>query len=224
MTHPLELIQLEPLRRLSASLDRLIRSRLWFQVLIGLGAGVLVGFLLGPDVGWIEPATASTLTAWLALPGTLFLALIQMIIVPLVFASIVRGLAESESTRQLRLLGLIGGLYFLATGAMVTIEVAAAEGLQADPQTRVFVIVRPLSGPPMPVAVRALSFADLPAVVQLSDADAMQPGRTLSRFDVVSVLARLSRSGSPTSQPGDVESEIVQVRPLDRPAVSLLLN
>jgi hypothetical protein len=37
-------------------------------------------------------------------------------------------------------------------------------------------------------------------------------------------LARLSRSGSPTSQPGDVESEIVRVRPLDRPAVSLLLN
>jgi cytochrome c-type biogenesis protein CcmH len=112
----------------------------------------------------------------------------------------------------------------VATGAMVTIEVAAAEGLQADPQTRVFVIVRPLSGPPMPVAVRALSFADLPAVVQLSDADAMQPGRTLSRFEEVSVLARLSRSGSPTSQPGDVESEIVKVRPLDRPAVSLLLN
>ena len=111
-----------------------------------------------------------------------------------------------------------------ATGAMVTIEVAAAASLQADPQTRVFVIVRPLAGPPMPVAVRALSFAELPAVVQLSDADAMQPGRTLSRFDKVAVLARLSRSGSPTSQPGDVESEIVQVRPLDRPAVSLLLN
>ena len=76
----------------------------------------------------------------------------------------------------------------------------------------------------MPLAVRALSFAELPAVIQLSDADAMQPGRTLSRFDEVAVLARLSRSGSPISQPGDIETEIVQVRPLDRPAVSLLLN
>lgn len=112
----------------------------------------------------------------------------------------------------------------VAGGAMVTIEVAAGEGLQADPDTRVFVIVRPLAGPPMPLAVRALSFAELPAVIQLSDADAMQPGRALSGFDEVSVLARLSRSGSPTSQPGDVESEIVRVRPLDRPAVSLLLN
>lgn len=108
--------------------------------------------------------------------------------------------------------------------AQLRIEVAATGDLQADADTRVFVIVRPLDGPPMPVAVRALTFAELPAVIELTDADAMQPGRTLSRFEEVAVLARLSKSGSPTHRPGDVESEIVQVRPLDHPEVSLLLK
>jgi cytochrome c-type biogenesis protein CcmH len=110
------------------------------------------------------------------------------------------------------------------TAAMVRIELAAANDVRADPGTRVFVIVRALTGPPMPLAVRALTFAELPAVIQLTDADAMQPGRLLSRFEEVAVLARLSRSGSPTPRPGDVESEIAQVRPLDRPTVSLRLN
>jgi hypothetical protein len=108
--------------------------------------------------------------------------------------------------------------------AMVRIELAAAADVRADPGTRVFVIVRALTGPPMPLAVRALTFAELPAVIQLTDADAMQPGRLLSRFEEVAVLARLSRSGSPAPRPGDVESEIAQVRPLDRRTVSLRLD
>lgn len=112
----------------------------------------------------------------------------------------------------------------LDTAAMVRIELEAGNDVHADPDTRVFVIVRALAGPPMPLAVRALTFAELPAVIQLTDADAMQPGRLLSRFEEVAVLARLSRSGSPTLRPGDVESEIAQVRPRDRPTVTLLLN
>jgi hypothetical protein len=108
--------------------------------------------------------------------------------------------------------------------AMVRVELEAAGDVHADPGTRVFVIVRALTGPPMPLAVRALTFAELPAVIRLTDADAMQPGRLLSRFEEVAVLARLSRSGSPTPRPGDVESEIAQVRPLDRPTVFLRLN
>lgn len=65
-------------------LQGFIRARLWAQVLVGMFAGIGVGMLLGPTVGWVSPQTAATVGNWLALPGKLFLSLIQMIVVPLV--------------------------------------------------------------------------------------------------------------------------------------------
>jgi Na+/H+-dicarboxylate symporter len=120
MAHPLESIELEPLRRLSDTLQRLVENRLWLQVLIGMVAGTGIGLLLGPGVGWVDARTAATIGSWLALPGMLFLAVIQMIVVPLVFASIVRGLASSESPAQLRSLGFGAAAFFVATSAVAT--------------------------------------------------------------------------------------------------------
>jgi Na+/H+-dicarboxylate symporter len=82
--------------------------------------GVLVGLALGPATGWVDPDIARLIVSWLALPGVLFLALIQMIVVALVFASVVRGLAQSEYTDQLRSLGIGGSMFFIATTAIST--------------------------------------------------------------------------------------------------------
>lgn len=82
--------------------------------------GILVGLALGPTAGWVHPDTARVVVSWLALPGILFLALIQMIVVALVFASVVRGLAQSENTDQLRSLGIGGAVFFIATTAFST--------------------------------------------------------------------------------------------------------
>lgn len=114
------------LRYLSGHLRSLVRNRLWLQVLIGMFLGLLIGFLLGPSAGWMEPELGRSIGNWLALPGHLFLLLIQMIVVPLVFASVIRGLAGSEDPAQLKSLGLLTTLYFLVTTA-----IAAAIGLVA---------------------------------------------------------------------------------------------
>ena len=58
--------------------------------------GLLTGFLLGRSVGLVDPGIASVTGNWLALPGQLLLTLIQMIVIPLVFASVIRGIAASE--------------------------------------------------------------------------------------------------------------------------------
>jgi len=91
-----------PVRLLSDHLSRLVKGRLWLKVLIGMFLGVAIGMLIGPSTGWLAPGTASTIGNWLALPGQLFLTLIQMIVMPLIFASVVRGLTASESFQQLR--------------------------------------------------------------------------------------------------------------------------
>jgi Na+/H+-dicarboxylate symporter len=118
--HPLEQIDVAPLRRLTGPLERLVETQLWARVLIGLAAGILAGSALGPSAGLFDPEVAVPLASWLALPGSLFLALIQMIVVPLVFSSVVCGLAAGENVQQLRRLGLAGAGFFLVTTAIAT--------------------------------------------------------------------------------------------------------
>ncbi|MCW8854096.1 MAG: dicarboxylate/amino acid:cation symporter [Gammaproteobacteria bacterium] len=109
------------LKYLTHYLQGLIRGRLWLQVMIGMVLGITTGIFMGPSVGWVNPATATIVSDWLAFPGKLFLALIQMIVIPLVFASIIRGLAATEDIDQLRKMGLRVVLFFIATTALAIV-------------------------------------------------------------------------------------------------------
>lgn len=120
----LELLHPRSLARLSGHLAGMVEGRLWLKVLIAMALGLMVGTLLGPSVGLVEPATGAIIGSWLALPGRLFLASIQMIVIPLVIASIIRGLAASENLAQLKKMGLRVTLFFTITTAL-----AAAIGL-----------------------------------------------------------------------------------------------
>jgi Na+/H+-dicarboxylate symporter len=83
--------------------------------------GIVVGIVLGPTVGWFPQRWAVPLGEWLALPGLLFLTVIQMIVVPLVVAAIIRGLAASSDVNQLKRGGILLGFYFLGTTILATV-------------------------------------------------------------------------------------------------------
>jgi Na+/H+-dicarboxylate symporter len=93
----------------------LVKKKLWAQVIVALFFGLVLGLFLGPEVGIVEKDTAEIITDWLSIPANLFLKIIQMIIIPLIFASIIRGLTSSGSMEQLQKLGLGVALYFVAT-------------------------------------------------------------------------------------------------------------
>ncbi|WAH60452.1 c-type cytochrome biogenesis protein CcmI [Pseudomonas silvicola] len=84
--------------------------------------------------------------------------------------------------------------------ALLKVNVELGAGLKAkvQPGDSVFVFARASSGPPMPLAVKRLTVADLPASVELSDSDAMMPQLKLSNFPEVQLVARVSRAGQPT--------------------------
>jgi cytochrome c-type biogenesis protein CcmH len=92
-----------------------------------------------------------------------------------------------------------------ATGKIevqVSLAPALAQGL--DKSTPLFVLARdPVNAGP-PLAVVRRSVGDLPLSVTLSDNDAMMRGRGISSVPRVQIVARISKSGAPQSQVGDL--------------------
>ncbi|ARU89138.1 c-type cytochrome biogenesis protein CcmI [Pseudomonas sp. M30-35] len=101
----------------------------------------------------------------------------------------------------------------------VKVGLAAALKDKVQPSDSVFIFARAVSGPPMPLAVKRVTVADLPVEVSLSDADAMMPQLKISGFDQVQLVARISRSGNATqgewvAQPKAVASNSDDVQQL----------
>ncbi len=92
-------------------------------------------------------------------------------------------------------------------GAQLTVMVSLDEALvgQVDPEQVVFVLARAVTGPKMPLAAHKLRVKDLPATVTLNDEMAMRPELKLSSVGEVEVLARISKSGQPMAQAGDLQ-------------------
>ena len=62
----------------------ILSDRLWLKILLGMAVGVGIAALL--------PITDS-MKPWLFLPGDLFIALLQMVIVPLILSSVILGIS-----------------------------------------------------------------------------------------------------------------------------------
>ncbi|WP_313645057.1 c-type cytochrome biogenesis protein CcmI [Pseudomonas sp.] len=82
----------------------------------------------------------------------------------------------------------------------LTVQVALAPALKdkVKPDDSVFIFARASNGPPMPLAARRVTVAQLPIEVALTDADAMLAQMKLSQFAEVQLVARVSRAGQPT--------------------------
>jgi cytochrome c-type biogenesis protein CcmH len=84
------------------------------------------------------------------------------------------------------------------------------------PGDTLFVFARAKEGPRMPLAVMrvpAPKAGGFPLPFELTDAMAMAPGMSLSKFSEVVIEARISKSGNAQLQPGDLSGLTDVVRP-----------
>ncbi|MGA3247845.1 MAG: C4-dicarboxylate transporter DctA [Paraburkholderia sp.] len=103
-------------------------SKLYVQVLIGIVAGVLVGHFY-PDIGsQLKPL------------GDLFIKLIRMLLAPIIFASVVVGVARMNNLHEAGRVGVKAVVYFemastiaLAVGLVIVNVIKPGSGMNIDP-------------------------------------------------------------------------------------------
>jgi Na+/H+-dicarboxylate symporter len=88
-----------------------MRSRLTTIILIGMILGILVGYAC--NTLWPDPKTAKTIADYISTITDVFLRLIKMIIAPLVFSTLVVGVAHMGDTRAVGRIGAKAMAWFV---------------------------------------------------------------------------------------------------------------
>jgi cytochrome c-type biogenesis protein CcmH len=94
-----------------------------------------------------------------------------------------------------------------------TVSLSPALAAKAAPTDTVYIFAKAPQGPPMPLAAFRAQVKDLPVKFNLDDSMAPTPMAHLSDFSSVIVGARISKSGNPMPQSGDLQgmTDAVQV-------------
>ncbi|OCC28306.1 C4-dicarboxylate transporter [Leptospira interrogans serovar Canicola] len=117
----------EKLTSLNIKILSSLKEKLWLKIFVGMLAGILTGVLLGSDLSLVDRNTAQLTTSWLIIPGLIFINLLQMIMIPLIFSSIILGICSAENLENIKKLGIRTLIYFVFTTFIaVTIGITLA--------------------------------------------------------------------------------------------------
>ena len=82
-------------------------SKPWYKILY---VQVLIAIIIGIFVGWLEPAFATN--DWIKALGDGFIKLIKMVIAPIIFCTVVSGIAHIDDARKVGRVGIKALIYF----------------------------------------------------------------------------------------------------------------
>ncbi|TBW33069.1 dicarboxylate/amino acid:cation symporter [Siculibacillus lacustris] len=107
----------------------------WHQILY---VQVLIAIVLGAVVGWLYPQFATN--EWIKAMGDGFIKLIKMVIAPIIFCTVVSGIAHIQDAKKVGRVGVKALIYFevvstfaLAIGLLIGNLVGPGHGFQGKP-------------------------------------------------------------------------------------------
>jgi len=132
-----------------------------------------------------------------------------------------KGLASSVEEARLAL-GQVGTPPSVAKPESIpALQTASIQGVvslspamksNVSPDDTVFIFARAAQGPRMPLAILKRKASELPITFTLDDSTAMADELKLSKFEMVVVGARVSKSGNALPQSGDLVGQSAPVK------------
>ena len=159
--------------------------RLWFQVLIGMVIGVLLGHF--------DPSRGAAMKPL----GDAFIKLIKMIIAPIIFVTVVGGICKMSNMKEVGRIGVRALVYFeiastiaLLIGLVVAVVFQPGAGFNADPAMLDIKAVAAYGGSP---AAKMTTVEFLVDIVPMTVVDAFAKGNILQimLFSILFGLALL---------------------------------
>jgi len=171
-------------------------GKLYVQVLIGVAAGVACGFFWPQAGSELKPL------------GDIFIKLIKMVFAPIIFATVVLGIARMESMKELGRVGVRALVYFevlstfaLVLGLVVVNAVGPGVGMNIDPAHLDAKAIASYTAP----AAKPAGFVDF--VVNLVPASIVD---ALARNDILQILVFATLFGVALSHIGARGKPVVE--------------
>lgn len=108
----------------------------------------------------------------------------------------------------------------------VLVQLADSLKSRVDADDTVFIYARDATGSPMPLAITRSKVSELPKRVNLTEAMAMSPTKTLADATQVIVIARVSKSGQAMPQKGDLlgKSDVLAMDKTKNAAIKITID
>ena len=106
------------------------------KVIFALFLGALLGSFLNPTAGYFSKILSESIASWMDLPGAVFLRLVQMVMIPLIFTSIILGIV-SNNIERLKSMGVKLLIYFICT-TIVAIVIGVLIAMKFEPGKMVY--------------------------------------------------------------------------------------
>ena len=161
---------------------RRFRLSLTKQIFVGLALGILVGFVIHSLDS--DPETKAEIIAWVRVLSRIFLSLIKVIIAPLIFSTLVVGIAGAGTFKDIGRIGLKALIYF-----EIVTTLALFIGLAAVNLTKPGVGVNLPSEPSeeaMEIAARAGKISAQDHIVQIFPTSIV---KSMAENDVLQIVA-----------------------------------
>ncbi|MCF6224917.1 MAG: tetratricopeptide repeat protein [Xanthomonadales bacterium] len=113
-----------------------------------------------------------------------------------------------------------------AETAALSIDISVDESLSAtlSPQAIVFVFLKVPGQSGIPLAVKRLPASQLPATLELTDADILQAGNKLLDYPELLLSAKLSTTGTADVSATDLQADTISINPASKTPISLILR